>query len=192
MTEAQYTSRLYSQKTPDISPLRASYGMPFVKIFVKIDCVITAPHCIPWKRCQYHGCGCPGGGRSQDIRGHDIDYVKLVCHCLPIGLTSEYMCILPSTFPETTCIFTISGLWPHACLRKLSGFPGCCSMYFLVPYAKTCPDGYVREYQSPSDQWHSLTHSLSWSFFSQVSVKALDILDKIYSLFLSSSTHWRR
>ena len=75
---------------------------------------------IPWEFYQYHGYGCPGKARSQDICGHDDDYVNLVRHCLPIGLTSEYMCILPSTFPETTCIFTISGLWPHACLRKLS------------------------------------------------------------------------
>ena len=34
-----------SQQTPHISPSRASYGMPIVRILEKIDCVITAPHC---------------------------------------------------------------------------------------------------------------------------------------------------
>ena len=38
--------RLYSQKTPHISPSRASYGVSFVRIWVKIDRVITAPYCI--------------------------------------------------------------------------------------------------------------------------------------------------
>ena len=37
--------RLYSQQTPHISPSRASYGEPFVRIWVKIDHVLTAPHC---------------------------------------------------------------------------------------------------------------------------------------------------
>ena len=36
---------LDSQKTPHISPSRASYGVPFVRIFEKIGRVITAPHC---------------------------------------------------------------------------------------------------------------------------------------------------
>ena len=36
---------LESQQTPNISPLRASYGVSFVKIILeKIDRVITAPH----------------------------------------------------------------------------------------------------------------------------------------------------
>ena len=34
----------HSQKTPHISPFRASYGMSFMKILENIDCVITAPH----------------------------------------------------------------------------------------------------------------------------------------------------
>ena len=32
--------RLYSQKTPHISPSRASYGVSFARILMKIDCVI--------------------------------------------------------------------------------------------------------------------------------------------------------
>ena len=35
-----------SQQSPQTSPSRASYGVPIVWIFKKIDCVITAPHCI--------------------------------------------------------------------------------------------------------------------------------------------------
>ena len=38
--------RIYSQTTPHISPSRASYGVSFMRIRVKIDRVITAPHCI--------------------------------------------------------------------------------------------------------------------------------------------------
>ena len=38
--------RFCSQKTPHTSPSRASYGMSFVKIWVKVDRVITAPPCI--------------------------------------------------------------------------------------------------------------------------------------------------
>ena len=38
---------LYSQKTHHTSPLQVSYGVSFVRIWVKIDCVIRAPHC-PW------------------------------------------------------------------------------------------------------------------------------------------------
>ena len=38
--------RLYSQKTLHISPLRAICGLSFVRIWVKIDCVITALYCI--------------------------------------------------------------------------------------------------------------------------------------------------
>ena len=37
---------LFSQKTPHISPLWASYGVSIVRILEKIDRVITAPHCI--------------------------------------------------------------------------------------------------------------------------------------------------
>ena len=45
--ECRYTLlRLYSQKTPHISPLRVSYGLSFVRIWVKTDRVITAPHYI--------------------------------------------------------------------------------------------------------------------------------------------------
>ena len=39
---------LESQQTSHISPSRASYGVSFVKIMNKIDCVITAPHCIQY------------------------------------------------------------------------------------------------------------------------------------------------
>ena len=35
-----------SQKISHISPSRASYGMYIVRILKKIDCIITAPHCI--------------------------------------------------------------------------------------------------------------------------------------------------
>ena len=35
-----------SQKTPHTSPLRASYGVSVVRMFKKIDCVITALHCV--------------------------------------------------------------------------------------------------------------------------------------------------
>ena len=37
--------RLNLQKTHHTSPYRASYGVSFVRIFDKIDRVITAPHC---------------------------------------------------------------------------------------------------------------------------------------------------
>ena len=53
--------RLYSRKTPYISPSRAYYGVSFVSIWVQIDRVIMAPHGITltkWKhkvsiKCKY-------------------------------------------------------------------------------------------------------------------------------------------
>ena len=45
MIEAEYQSGFKPIKTPHISPLRVSYGMYFVRIWEKIDCVIMAPHC---------------------------------------------------------------------------------------------------------------------------------------------------
>ena len=36
------------QKTPHISPWRVSYGLSFVRILEKIDCIIMAPHCIKY------------------------------------------------------------------------------------------------------------------------------------------------
>ena len=36
---------LESQQTPHTSPSRASYGVSIVRIWEKIDCIITAPHC---------------------------------------------------------------------------------------------------------------------------------------------------
>ena len=36
----------YSQKTPNISSSRTSYGVSIVRIFEEIYCVIMAPHCI--------------------------------------------------------------------------------------------------------------------------------------------------
>ena len=36
---------LISQPTSNMSPSRASYGVSIVRIWVKIDCIITAPHC---------------------------------------------------------------------------------------------------------------------------------------------------
>ena len=44
-TETKY-AWLYSQKTAHTLPLRASCGLSFVKIGVKIDHIIMAPHCI--------------------------------------------------------------------------------------------------------------------------------------------------
>ena len=38
--------RLNPQKTPHTSPSRASYAVSFVTILDKIDCVMTALHCI--------------------------------------------------------------------------------------------------------------------------------------------------
>ena len=38
--------RIYSQKAPHISPFRASYGLSFVRIWVKIDHVLTASYCM--------------------------------------------------------------------------------------------------------------------------------------------------
>ena len=38
--------RLYSQKTPHISPSRASYGVSFVRIWMQNESVITASHSI--------------------------------------------------------------------------------------------------------------------------------------------------
>ena len=37
--------RLYSQKTSHISPSQASYGVSLVRIWVKIDRVVTTPQC---------------------------------------------------------------------------------------------------------------------------------------------------
>ena len=34
------------EKTPHTSPYQASTGVSFVKIFKKINCAITAPHCV--------------------------------------------------------------------------------------------------------------------------------------------------
>ena len=34
---------------------------------------------------KYHGCGCPGSLRRQDISTHDIDYVDYVSYCLTWG-----------------------------------------------------------------------------------------------------------
>ena len=38
--------RLYSQMTPHNLPSQVSYGVSFVRIWVKIFCVIIAPHCL--------------------------------------------------------------------------------------------------------------------------------------------------
>ena len=40
-----------SQQTPHTSPSRASYGESIVRICEKIDCIITALHCI-WPKCN--------------------------------------------------------------------------------------------------------------------------------------------
>ena len=45
---------LYQQNIPNISPSRSSYGVPFVKIRVKLDLVITAPHCSKPTTCIAH------------------------------------------------------------------------------------------------------------------------------------------
>ena len=60
--------RLYSQKTHHISPLQASYGVSFVRIWVKIDCVITTPRCIEWK---------------QSLNGQWIPPNTYICHNMP-------------------------------------------------------------------------------------------------------------
>ena len=39
---------LHSQKTPHISPMRASYGVSIVRIWEKIDSVIKATHCFSY------------------------------------------------------------------------------------------------------------------------------------------------
>ena len=47
MTEVNMRQNLYSQKkTSHTSPSRVSYGVSLVRIWVKIDRVITAPPCI--------------------------------------------------------------------------------------------------------------------------------------------------
>ena len=46
--------RLYSQETPHTSPSQASYGMSFVRIWVKIDRVIMASHCITICSVSFH------------------------------------------------------------------------------------------------------------------------------------------
>ena len=45
-TEVKIYKKLYSRKTPHISPSRASYGVSFVRIWMKIDRIITALHCM--------------------------------------------------------------------------------------------------------------------------------------------------
>ena len=56
---------LYAQKPLHISPSRASYGVPFLRIWVKIDRVITAPHCI----YRENGETERNGGEEKDGRG---------------------------------------------------------------------------------------------------------------------------
>ena len=46
---------LYSQKIPHSLPMRVSYGMYFVRILEKTDCIVMASHCI-WVRSR--NCGC--------------------------------------------------------------------------------------------------------------------------------------
>ena len=57
-----------SQHTPHTSPSRASYGVSIVRIWEKINRVITAPHC---SLC--HSCGCQGDKRSRVITSHGIN-----------------------------------------------------------------------------------------------------------------------
>ena len=66
--------RLESQQTPHISPSRASYGVSIVRIWEKIDRVITAPHCILLK----------------------TDHVLKTSHCFPCRykeIESKYGCL---------------------------------------------------------------------------------------------------
>ena len=51
-----------SQQTPHTSPSQASYGVSIMRILKKIDCVITALHCICFHSCcvtvMYVSCLC--------------------------------------------------------------------------------------------------------------------------------------
>ena len=55
-TEVEHKSEFDSQKTPQSSPLRASYGVPIVIILDKIDRVITAPHSMCAQFCYGSVC----------------------------------------------------------------------------------------------------------------------------------------
>ena len=56
MGQSLITSSIqYEQKTPHTSPSWVRYGVSFVRICEKIDCIIMALHCI-WVRSQ--NCGC--------------------------------------------------------------------------------------------------------------------------------------
>ena len=44
MTAAEHNQTLNSQKTLHSSPVRVSYGVSFVSILNKIDCIVMAPH----------------------------------------------------------------------------------------------------------------------------------------------------
>ena len=49
---------LHSQKTPNIKPSRASYGMPFVTLWRKTDRSIEIPHSKKGSELGLHkGCG---------------------------------------------------------------------------------------------------------------------------------------
>ena len=88
--------RLYSQRTPHILPSQASYGVSFVRILVKIDRVIEAPHCkwefeltyvtllgIYWEDC---------GGIRQCYNGTALYLVTMILwpnFVLPLSLTGN-------------------------------------------------------------------------------------------------------
>ena len=61
-TETELNHRLNAQKTAHSSPSWANYGVSFVRIWVKIDRLITAPHC-----SQHHASWCPTSVRGCDI-----------------------------------------------------------------------------------------------------------------------------
>ena len=71
--------RLYSWKTPHISPSQASYGVSFVKIWVKINRVITALQCISEMRVRSVPLSLTMTGTSHDHRLFVNDVNQLIC-----------------------------------------------------------------------------------------------------------------
>ena len=71
---------LESQQTPHISPSRASYGVSVVKIWEKIDRVVTVQNCIgyPWSSC--HGFHINHGHCLGHVPSMLPYYITQPCH----------------------------------------------------------------------------------------------------------------
>ena len=77
---------LETQQTPHSSPSRVSYGVSIVRIWEKIDRVITMLHCIPEKLGQYHLLLMPWFLASL---GHQQPWYKKCCVHGPFSSTMK-------------------------------------------------------------------------------------------------------